>query len=197
MRFQHALPAGLIVVGAALPASAAEGGSQALLTPHIGTVFWTLLTFAAMAFILSRYAWKPMLGALAAREQSIQGSLDQARRDREEAEKLLGQQRELLTDAHRLRSEALEQGRRDAEKVKADMLQEANRQREQLLKQTEAQVQDGIRQARGEMRTLASDLAILAAEKLLGQTLDGDKHRRLVDEYLSDLEKPRSGTSLN
>jgi len=197
---RKAFGTGLALIVGALPAAASgsgDAGGGSLLSPDPGMVFWTLLTFALMAFVLRRYAWAPMLTALQARESTIQSSLDQARKDREQAERLLAEQRELLAEAHRQRSEALEQGRRDAERVKTEILAAANEQRDQLLRQTEEQVQVGLRQARGEMRAIAADLAIAAAEKLISQRLDGDAHRRLVEEYLADLEKPGSGSALN
>ena len=182
----------LLLAGSFLPvaASGEEGaGAQALLTPHTGTIFWTVLTFVIMVFILGKYAWKPLLGALESREQSIRSSIDQARADREEAESLLGQQRELLAEAHRQRSEALEQGRQDAERLKAEILEAAQQQREQLLKQSQDQVDAGMRQARAELRGVAADLVIQATEKLLTKNLDGGTQRKLVEDYLADLER--------
>lgn len=172
-------------------AAASEGGGlgEQLIRPQIGTFVWTLLTFIIMLVILGRYAWKPLLGALAAREASIQGSLEQARREREEAASLLEQQRELVTQARRERAEALALGRRDAEKLKAELLEEAGRQREQLLRQAEGQIEASMRQARNELRGIVADLAIGAAEKLLARNLDDAAQRRLVEEHLADLER--------
>ena len=170
-------------------ASGEGGGAQALLTPHIGTMFWTLVTFLAMVFVLGRYAWRPMLGALGAREKAIQESIDGARKDREEAQAALAEQRELLADAHRQRNEALDAGRREAERLKAEILEQANQQRESLLKQTEEQVRSELRQARAELRGYAADLAIGAAQKLISRNLDGDLQRKIVDEYLANLER--------
>lgn len=196
MRSSRWIPVGLALgVAAFVPCSAAEGGSpaEALITPHIGTIFWTLVTFLLMVVILRRFAWRPLLGALESREQSIQSDIDRARADRDEAQTALKQQQELLNEARRERAAALEQGRQDAESLKAEILEQAKRQREQLMAQTEAQVQAGLRQARAELRTTTADLAIQAAEKLLARNLDDAAQRRLVEEYLADLE--RSGGS--
>jgi len=190
MRFFRIISA-VLLLGTTMPAFASEGGggAQTLLTPHIGTMFWTLVTFLIMVVILGRFAWKPMLGALDAREKAIQDSIDQARKNREDAEALVAEQRELLAEAHRQRSEATEQGRKEAERLKSEILDQANQQREQLLKQTEEQVRAELRQARSELRGFAADLAIGAAERLLARNLDGDMQRKLVDEYLADLER--------
>ncbi len=57
-----------------------------------------------------------------------------------------------------------------------------------MLKQTEEQVATAMRQARDELRGEAASLAIGAAEKLMAQTMDDASHRRLVEDYLADLE---------
>jgi F-type H+-transporting ATPase subunit b len=186
----------LFLVAAAVPAEAAEGGGSSLIEPKFGTIFWTVLTFGTLLFLLRRYAWKPLLGALGEREKSINESIEQARRDREQAESLLQQQRELLEQSRRERAGALNEGRRDAEKVKAEILEEARAQREKLLRQTEAQVQAGMRQARTELRGVAVDLALRAAEKLLTRNLDEAAHRKLIEDYLADLESSEGSRSL-
>jgi F-type H+-transporting ATPase subunit b len=185
----------LLLAAATLPAFASEGGGggESLIQPKFGTVFWTLLTFVLLVALLGRFAWKPLLGALEQRERSIRESIDQARSDREEAEGLLLQHRELIGDARRERAEAVSEGRRDAEGLKDEILDEAKKQREQLLAQTQAQVDAGMRQARAELRTVAADLAIQAAEKLLVKNLDDATQRKLVEDYLAELES--SGTS--
>jgi len=188
----------LLLAAATLPALASEGGGggESLIQPKFGTVFWTLLTFVLLVALLGRFAWKPLLGALEQREESIRQSIDQARKDREEAEALLGQHRELLGEARRERAEAVSAGRRDAEGLKAEILEEAKQQREQLLAQTKTQVEAGLKQARAELRTVAADLAIKAAEKLLVKNLDDPTQRKLVEDYLSDLESSDSSGPL-
>ncbi len=190
--------AALIGCAAGLPCHASEGGAggAALLTPQLGTIFWTVVTFVLLVWLLRRFAWGPLLGAIDAREQAIRSSLDQARAQREEADGLLKQQRGLLAEARRERALAVEQGRGDAEKVKAEIMEEAKRQRELLLKQSEAQLATGLRQARAELKSEAADLVILAAQKLLTKNLDPAAHRKLVEEYLADLERSRGDSPL-
>lgn len=189
----------LLLAAATLPALASEGGGGggSLIQPKFGTVFWTLLTFVLLVALLGRFAWKPLLGALEERETSIRESIDQARKDRQEAEALLQQHHGLLDEARRERAEAVSAGRRDAESLKAEILEEAKKQREQLLAQTQAQVDAGMRQARAELRGVAADLAIQVAEKLLVKNLDDSTQRKLVEDYLTDLEGSDGAGQLN
>ena len=50
-----------------------------MIKPQVGLIFWTLVTFILLAIILRVVAWKPLLGAIEARERSIQESIDQAK----------------------------------------------------------------------------------------------------------------------
>jgi F-type H+-transporting ATPase subunit b len=177
----------------------AGGGGSALITPHIGLIFWTLVTFLLLLFLLSKFAWGPILGAMNAREEAIKGDLENARREREEALRLLEEHRALITLARKERADAVEAGRRDAERLKAEILDEARKQREQLMKQAETQIAAGLRQARAGLKGEAADLAIRAAGKLMGKNLDDATQRRLVEDYLAELERlgSSSGTPPN
>jgi F-type H+-transporting ATPase subunit b len=187
--------ASLPAVASAPDAADAGGGlGQALITPQLGTFFWTLVTFLVFLAILGRYAWRPLLDALRAREQSIADTIDQARREREQAEALLREHQAIVVEARRERAEALAQGQRDAEKVKAEILEEARRQREHLLRQTEEQVGAALRQARSELRGYAADLAIQAAGKLLARNLDDATQRQVVEDHLREIEASAGGS---
>lgn len=170
------------------------GGGSALITPQFGLIFWTVITFLALLFLLSKFAWGPILKAMNAREAGIKGDLDTARREREEAQRILEEQRALLNQARKERADAVEEGRRDAERLKADILDDARKQREQLVQQAQVQIDAGLRQARSELKGEAADLAIRAAGKLLGKNLDDATQRRLVEDYLADLERLGSGS---
>ena len=170
----------------------AEGGSKgasALITPEIGLMFWTLVTFLILLALLGKFAWGPIVKAMNAREDGIRNDLDSARKEREDAQRLLEDHRELLNLARKERAEAVEAGRRDAERLKAEILDEARKQRELLMKQAESQIDAGLRQARASLKGEAADLAIRAAGKLMGRNLDDATQRRLVDDYLTDLER--------
>ncbi len=181
--------AALLLVSAS--AHAAEGGnsSSLLIQPQFGTIFWTVVTFLILSFLLGRFAWKPLLGAVEARESGIRDAIQGAQRDRDEAQRFLEEQRAMLSLARKERAEAVEAGRRDAERLKSEILDEARKQREQLQKQAEAQIEAGLRQARAALKGEATDLAIQAAGKLLGRNLDDATQRRLVEDYLADLER--------
>lgn len=188
MRWRSIVP--ICSLAAAVPAVASEGGGggQALITPQVGLMFWTLLTFLMLLFILRKVAWGPLLGAIEEREKSIRRDIDEARSGREDAQRILDEQKALLAQARRERAEAAEAGRRDAERLKEEILEEGRRQKDQILAQAQVQIQAEIRRAQTEIRASAVDLAISAAGKLITRNLDDATQRKLVEDYLADLD---------
>ena len=170
---------------------ASEGGADgaSLIKPDFGTLFWTTVTFLIFSFLLGKFGWKPLVGALDARESSIRTSLETAKSDREEAERVLAEHKQLVVGAHRERAGALAAAQEEGERLKAEILEEARKQREQVLAKADAQVQSGLRQAKAELRVEAVDLAIQAAGKLLDKNLDDAAQRQLVERHLADLER--------
>jgi F-type H+-transporting ATPase subunit b len=200
-RVTAALPGVLLALLPAAALAAEEGGEapggSALITPSPGLFIWTVITFAILLLLLWKTAWKPLLQAVETRERGIRDTQDAAKKDREQAAAMLAEQRELVNQARRERAEALATGQRDAERLKAEILDEGRRQKEELLKQADAQIQAGLRQARTELRATTAEAAIAVAEKLLGKNLDDASQRRLVEEHLADLERSRSGSLAN
>jgi len=147
------------------------------------------VTFLILLFGLRKFAWGPILAAMKGREEGIRSDLARAAKERDEAQRLVAEHRALIDQARRERAAAVEAGRQDAERLKSDILEEARKQREQLAKQAESQIDASLRQARAELKGVAADLALRAAAKLLAKNLDDATQRRLVEEYISDLER--------
>lgn len=197
MRLPIAAATLVLAVAPALASGGGEegGGGLSLITPQPGLMIWTTLTFFVVLFVLSRVAWKPLLAAVAERERVIEGNLERARQEHEQAQRLLEEHKALVAQAHRDRAEAVEGAQRDAERAKAEILEEARKQREKMVEQAKAEVDATVQQARSDLRATAVDLAIGAAGKLLSQNLDSSTQRKLVEDYLADLERRPAGSA--
>ena len=55
-----------------------------LITPDVGLLFWTLVSFTILYLILRKFAWGPILGAVNEREEGIRNALLLAEKAREE-----------------------------------------------------------------------------------------------------------------
>lgn len=179
----------LLVLAAPAPLLAVQEAAERpnLLSPAGGLMFWTLLVFIVLIFVLGRYAYKPLLAAVEAREQSLQNALDQARKDREEAAKLLEEHKRQL-DAARSEAQAfIAEGRATAEKMKAEMLEATRTQQQELMERAKRDIESEKTRAIAALRREAVDLAIAGASKVIEKNLDTGANRQLVESFLSSI----------
>lgn len=179
-----------VVLNAALasPAfAAAEEGSVNLLEPHAGLIFWTIVVFGATLLLLRRFAWGPILSAVQSREQALTDAMAAAERDRNEAAKLVAQQRAAIEAARTEAQKYIAEGRATAEAMRSEMLEQTRQQQSELLERARKEIEAEKVKAVAELRREAVDLAIAGAGKLVGQKLDADADRKLVEQYLASL----------
>lgn len=162
---------------------------ERLITPEPGMIVWTLITFGILVVILRAFAWKPLLGVLEQRERTVRGSLDSAQRAREEAESVLEENRKMLLEARRTSGDILQKAGQEGEHVKAGIIGRARQEHEEMLLRGRDEIEREKRAAIREIRGIAADLALTAAEKLIETRLDEEANRRLVERYLDDLEE--------
>ncbi len=167
--------------------AAQESESPNLLSPAGGLMFWTLLVFLVLMFVLSRFAFKPLLAAVEAREQALQRALDQAKRDREEAAKVLEEHQRQLDAARGEAQRFIAEGRATAEKMKAEMLEATRRQQQELMERAKRDIEAEKTRAIAELRREAVDLAIAGASKVIEKNLDSGANRQLVESFLSSI----------
>lgn len=165
-------------------------GTQ-LVTPELGTIIWTLVTFFILLVLLKKFAWGPLLALLDEREKTVKDSLEAAERARAEADETLRRNQEILAGARRETQALLEQGRKESETLRAEILAQARQEALDLVEQGKRQIQFDQKQAFDSLRRQVADLAIGAAERLIHSELDDAKHRELVADYVKSL--PESG----
>ncbi|MGH9750420.1 MAG: F0F1 ATP synthase subunit B [Candidatus Polarisedimenticolia bacterium] len=161
-------------------------GSQ-LITPDVGTIFWTVVTFVILLVLLGRFAWKPLLQVLEERERTVRESIEQARTARAEAEEIWKKHQEILAGARRETADLIEQGKREAESLRGEILTQARAEAQTLVEQGKRQVLHEQKLAMEALRRQVADLVIDAAGRLISRSLDDAKQRDLVDEYVKSL----------
>src|SRR5690349_20980776 len=123
-----------LVLASASPLLAQEeGGRVNLLSPSGGVMFWTLIIFIVLLFVLSRFAFRPLVAAVEAREHALEDAIQGAKKDREEAARLLAEQRAQLDASRGEAQKLIADGRAAAEKMRADLLEQTRQQQQDLL----------------------------------------------------------------
>src|SRR5512137_197619 len=95
---------------------------QDLIKPDLGLIVWTFVTFLALAWVLKRFAWKPILAIIDAREKSIRETLEESKRAREAAEAALAQNKELVAQSRGESARIVSEGQKEAERVRSEIL---------------------------------------------------------------------------
>ena len=181
---------GAALIGA-VPAFAEEGEASGPLVVNGGLMIWTLVIFLVTLVVLTWGAFKPITRAVEAREQALEDAIEGAKRDREEAARLLEEHKKLLLDTRTQASGLLAEARAAAEKERALALQKTKQEQEDLLERARREITEERERALVELRREAVDISLAAASKLIGERLGSDADRKLVDSYLATLEPGR------
>lgn len=151
-----------------------------------GLMIWTIGTFLILLFILNKAAWKPILGALEAREKNIKDNIESARKAREDADRSIEEYRQKLAEAHAEAQSTVAKARQDAERVGEELKAKYKVEAEAMLDKARKQIDLEKQAALTEIRNEVAGLAIAAAEKVISKSLDSDDHRRLIMESLKE-----------
>ncbi|HEV2644054.1 MAG TPA: F0F1 ATP synthase subunit B [Candidatus Elarobacter sp.] len=163
------------------------GGGSSLLSPNAGLMVWTVLIFVTVWFILSRFAFPKITDAVRAREASLQAAIDEAQRDRDEAQRLLSDQREQIAAARDEAQKIIADARGAGEGVRSKMLEQAHAETADLLERARREIATERDRAIAEMRREAVDLAIAGASRVIGKNLDDLSNRQLVESFLASI----------
>lgn len=175
----------LLLAAAPALAQEAEGGSVNLLSPSGGLMFWTLIIFVLLLLLLSKFAFPPILGAVEARERSLQEAIEGAKADRAAAAAILAEQRAELERARTEAQQFIADGRAAGEKLRAEMLEQTRVQQQELLERARKEIGAERERAILELRREAVDLAIAGASRVIEQNLDDAANRQLIDRFLA------------
>lgn len=181
-----------LALSSASPLVAQEEGGG-LLSIQPGLMVWTWVIFGILLFVLWKFVWPPMASALEARERRIQEALDRAAREREEATRLLEEQRRLLNQARNEAQDVLAEGRKAAERLRAELLEEGRKEKEQIVDRARGEIERERDLALQMLRNEAVDLSITAASRVLEKNLDSEENRRIALEYLERLAAEGEG----
>ena len=184
----HVGVGGLLLAVAPTPAAAAEGW-EALFAVDWGLSFWTVATFCSLLFVLTKFAWKPLLGALDAREQKIQAMIDDAKRLKSESETLAEEHRLQLAEARREAQKIVADSRDAAERVRKEIEEKARAEGQSLLERARREIEQEKDSAIDSLRRESVEIALAAASKLIDKNLDSTADRALVTDYLDALTR--------
>jgi F-type H+-transporting ATPase subunit b len=158
-----------------------------LVTPDVGLLFWTFISFVILFFVLKKFAWKPIVKTVNDRENSIKEALASADAAKREMQNLTADNEKLLKEARVEREALMKEARELKTKLIADAKEEAKVEGAKMIASAQAAIQSEKKAAIADIKTQVASLSIEIAEKVVNEELsDKDKQLKLVSDLLGD-----------
>lgn len=166
-----------------------SSGGLSLVLPATEELIAGVLAFLIVFFFVWRWALPTINKTLEARQQAITGQMTEAEEAKREAESLLADYRAQLAEAKAEGNRIIEEARVSADQLKADIVARANEEAAQTLAKAREEAQSEKARALVEARREVGEISVGLAEKIVGESLDGEMQKGLIDRYLADLER--------
>ena len=180
-----------MLLAIAQEATHASGASTGPFSVSFGLIFWTCVVFLALLIVLSKFAWPAILKATEEREGKVRQQLAQAEEMHLQAKALLDEQRKLTAEARASAQTLLAEAKAAVEQERAHALEKIKQDQDALMDRARRDIAIERDKAIAELRREAVDLALGAASKVIGQRLDSDVDRKIVMDYVANVERSR------
>jgi F-type H+-transporting ATPase subunit b len=152
-----------------------------------GTVIVELVTFLIMLAVLARYVYPEIVKVAEARQRQIAEQLQAAEEARAAAEQRLKEAEEKLNDARKTAQGVIDAAAKSSEQLRQEMRQKAEEESKRTVEAARKEIEAERDQAVRSVRSEVANLVVAATEKVIGETLDDDKHRQLIDKAIKEV----------
>ena len=160
---------------------------ESWIMPDPGIFLWTIVTFLIVLFILKVKAWGPLVEALEKREKQVEDSLKAAEKAIADAERVSDDYEKTVLKAQAEAQQIISDAKTAGEKVKLDLEMVANEKADQIIEKAKAQIDTERVRVISEIKTVAVEISLSAATKVIEKNLDSDDNRKLVNEALEGI----------
>jgi F-type H+-transporting ATPase subunit b len=157
-----------------------------------GNLLWQCIAFGILIFLLYRFAYTPIIKMLDERANRIRESMEQAEAIKVANQEAAKKAEQIIGEAQSQVRDMLAQANQISQRTISAAQAEAREQREKLLADAHAQIQTDTQRAKEELQREVARLALMAAGKVVGKSLDSQDHYRLIEEALTEAERARS-----
>lgn len=156
-----------------------------MLDVNIWNFIWSAVNIIILIVLLRIFLFKPITKIMNERTRMIQDNLDKAEKSRQEAEELKEQYAENLSNAKEEAQKIIIKAHDEAEAEKSAILKKSQEEASEIISDAGKTIENERKRIIQQAQTEIADLAIEAASKIIGENVDDEKNRRLVDEFLS------------
>lgn len=151
------------------------------------------INFLIVVAIVTKFAYKPLMKALADRQAKIVGNLETAEKERSAAEELKREYQEQLAQARTQAQAIVDKATKLADQLKEEILTEARAEHGRLLKAAQEEIIREQQRAVDQLRNEMVSLSIAAATKIIGRNIDAAINAGLVSEFIDKLDEQKTG----
>jgi len=163
--------------------------ANSLVTPAVGTLFWSAFIFLLFFLLLAKFAWKPILSAVKARDEVIKSSLESAAKAREDMLKIQSDNEAILRKAREERENILKEARDVRDKLISEAKGKATEEAEKLIEKARTGIENEKLKALSDIHEQVATLSVEIASKLLGEHLKpSGEQSKLIDNYLKEID---------
>lgn len=160
-----------------------------LVMPNAGTIFWMIIVFGIVAYVLKKFAWKPILNALHERENSIESALNAARQARSEMETLKAGNEELLAEARKQKETIMREAMALKENIIAEAKEKAAFETRLSIENARKQIENEKAKAINEMKRQMTEISFMIAEKIIRKEMaESKQHQQMVEKLIDEIK---------
>lgn len=158
-----------------------------LLSPEPGLVIWTGLTFLILLYLLGKFAWKPLLGAIKERETTIQTAMENAVKANEELKQIEATKTRIEAETRKERDSILKEAHALKDNIVEEAKNAAQQEAQKIVEAAKAQIAKDRADAMQELRSTVAKLSVQIASKVIAKDLSSDANQNdLVEKYLKE-----------
>jgi F-type H+-transporting ATPase subunit b len=160
-----------------------------LVSPNAGTIFWMVIIFGVVAFVLKKFAWKPILNALYEREESIENALNAAEKARREMADLKAGNEQLLAEARREKENILREAMLLKDGIIAEAKEKASAETKKNIETARQQIENEKAKAINEMKQQMVEISLMIAEKVIRKEMAGNEQQKeMVNKLIDEIK---------
>ncbi|MEK8131684.1 F0F1 ATP synthase subunit B [Paenibacillus filicis] len=153
---------------------------------HWENFVFAIVAFAALYFLLNKYAFGPLLGVMEERRKLIAGQIESAEKNRLEADRLLAEQQKALQDVRGEAREIIELAKASSKKQSESIIEQAKEEAARLKDGALRDIEDEKNKAISALRSQVSAMSVMIASKIIEKQVDEKSQSQLVEQYLKE-----------
>lgn len=157
------------------------------------TLVAQIINFLILVAILTKVAYKPLMKVMDERKRAVEGSIAEAQKEREEAAELKAMYKSQIANARTEAQAIVAKAERAAKESREAILAEAKREQARMLAAAREEIELEKRRALDGIRREVVTLSTMAAAKIVAENLDAQANSALVDAFIRELDKEKSG----